>query len=104
MDITNHILRFFNHKTTPDLPVVNAVQMTGSFPVAFKASYWKREWGKYYIYYENIRREVDLEGCKFTDGGMLANFPIDYIDNNVMRPMYFSHVKDHNTITYGVGL
>lgn len=35
VDIDNHILRFFNHKTTPNLPVVKAVQMTGSFPVAF---------------------------------------------------------------------
>ena len=35
VDIDNNVLRFFNHKTTPDLPVVKAVQMTGSFPVAF---------------------------------------------------------------------
>ena len=104
VDITNHILRFFNHKTTPNLPVVNAVQMTGAFPVAFQATYWKKQWGKYYIHYENMRREVDLEGCKFTDGGMLANFPVDCIDNQDMRPMYFSHVKDQNTIMFGVGL
>ena len=105
VDVSNHILRYFNHKTTPGLPVVNAVQMTGAFPVAFQATYWKKEWGKYYIHYDTMRREVDLEGSKFTDGGMLANFPIDCIDNEEMRPMYFSHVKDStNTIMYGVGL
>ena len=35
VDVTNHILRFFNQKTSPGLPVVNAIQMTGAFPVAF---------------------------------------------------------------------
>ena len=35
---------------------------------------------------------------------MLANFPIDCIDNDDMRPMYFSHVKDEQTIMFGVGL
>lgn len=104
VDITNHILRFFNHKTTPNLPVIKAVKMSSAYPIAFEPTYWDKNWGKYYIHYENIRREVDLEGCKFTDGGMLANFPIDFIDNQEMRPMYFSHYKDAQTIMYGVGL
>jgi hypothetical protein len=30
--------------------------MTGSFPVAFKAQQWKKEWGKYYIHYDTIRK------------------------------------------------
>ncbi len=42
VDLDNKILRFFNHKTTPDLPICKAVQMTGSFPVAFKAQRWKK--------------------------------------------------------------
>lgn len=42
VDLDSKILRFFNHKTTPDLPVCKAVQMTGSFPVAFKAQKWKK--------------------------------------------------------------
>ena len=32
------------------------VQMTSSFPVAFAAQKWKKEWGKYYVHYDNIRR------------------------------------------------
>ena len=40
-DITSRILRFFNHKTTPSLPVYKAVILTGSFPVAFEAQKWK---------------------------------------------------------------
>ena len=82
--------------------------MTGSFPVAFEAQKWREEWGKYYIHYERIRREIDLTGHQFTDGGMLANFPIKYLDNENMRPMYFSHPKissvENQTIMYGFGL
>jgi hypothetical protein len=41
VDLNTKILRFFNHKTTPDLPVCRAVQLTGSFPVGFKALTWQ---------------------------------------------------------------
>lgn len=104
VDIDNQILRFLNQKTTPDLPVCKAVQMSGSFPVAFEAQRWEKSWGKYYIHYDNIRREIDLTGCRLTDGGTLANFPVKYLDNEDMRPMYFSHAKDVNTEMYGIGL
>lgn len=104
VDINSQILRFFNHKTTPDLPVHKAVIMTGSFPVAFEALKWRKEWGKYYIHYENWRREIDLEGHQFTDGGMLANFPMMFFDNESMRPMYFTHKSNENTRVAGFGL
>jgi hypothetical protein len=42
VDLDNRILRFLNHKTTPNLPVCIAVQMSGSFPFAFKALRWKK--------------------------------------------------------------
>jgi len=46
-----------------------------------------------------------LTGHTFTDGGLLANFPIKYLDNEMMRPMYFSHKKHpRHTILYGFGL
>ena len=36
---------------------------------------------------------------------MLANFPIKYLDNDKMRPKYFSHERSkENTILYGFGL
>ena len=104
VDIDSHVLRFFNHKTTPGLPVVKAVQMTGSFPVAFEALKWQKEWGKYYIHYERYRKEIDLTGHQFTDGGMLANFPIKYLDNQEMRPMYFAHKPNAVTTLFGFGL
>ena len=40
VDLENKTLRFLNHKTTPDLHVCKAVQMSGSFPIAFKAQKW----------------------------------------------------------------
>ena len=63
------------------MPIAKAVQMTGSFPVAFKSQTWKSDWGKYYIHYHSTRRELDLTGHNFTDGGLLSNFPIKYLDN-----------------------
>ena len=56
VDLNDRIERFFNHKTSPQLPVCKAVQMTGSFPVAFQSLRWKRDWGYYYIHHENTRR------------------------------------------------
>ena len=35
---------------------------------------------------------------------MLANFPVKYLDNEDMRPMYFSHKKTESTIMYGFGI
>lgn len=64
------------------MPVCKAVQMTGSFPVAFESQKWDtKNWGKYYIHFDHCRREVDLDGHQFTDGGVLANFPVKYLDN-----------------------
>jgi hypothetical protein len=81
VDLDNKILRFLNHKTTPFLPVCKAVQMTGSYPVAFKAQTWKKEWGYYNLYKSRELIQIDLEGHEFSDGGLLANFPIKYLDN-----------------------
>lgn len=111
VDIDDKLLRFFNHKTTPQLPVSKSVVMTGSFPVAFEALKWRSEWGKYYIHYNRWRRVIDLTGHQFTDGGMLANFPMMYFNNENMRPMYFAHkancsdpVVENRTKIVGFGL
>ena len=39
-----------------------------------------------------------------TDGGTLSNFPIKYLDNEKIRPMYFSHPKTEKTVLYGFGV
>jgi predicted acylesterase/phospholipase RssA len=105
VDLDSKMLRFFNHKTTPQLPVCKAVQMTGSFPVAFKAQQWKKEWGYYYVYQSRSKMLIDLEGHEFTDGGLLANFPIKYMDNEDLRKKYFSHAATKDlTVLLGFGL
>ena len=81
VDLDNKVLRFLNNKTTPHLPVAKAVQMSGSFPVGFKALKWKKEWGLYHVYLLETKTVIDISGHEFTDGGMLANFPIKYMDN-----------------------
>ena len=53
VDLDNKILRFFNHKTTPNLPVCKAVQMTGSFPVGFLAQKWQKSWGYYRVQHKH---------------------------------------------------
>ena len=55
VDLDDKVLRLFNKKTTPYLPVCKAVQMTGSFPGVFKAQKWKHEWGKYHVFYRQYK-------------------------------------------------
>jgi hypothetical protein len=86
------------------MPVYKAVELTGSFPVAFEAQKWDESWGPYIIHYKKFRREINLKGHQFTDGGLLANFPMMYLDNEEMRPMYFAHKPNEKTITFGFGL
>ena len=66
--------------------------MTGSVPVGFKAQRWKKEWGFYNIIKEFTRVQVDITGHEFTDGGLLANFPIKYLDNKKINLRYYSHI------------
>ena len=61
------------------------------------------------MHYEKTRKEIDLTGVNFTDGGTLANFPVKYLDNEKMRPMYFSYKRypknsENETILYGFGV
>ena len=104
VDLDNKILRFLNHKTTPDLPVTTAVRMTTSFPGAFKALKWNKKWGNYYIYFSRQRLSIDLTGNQMTDGGILANFPLKYTDNDDLNNKYFTFSQKSTTEVIGIGL
>ena len=78
--------------------------MSGSFPAAFKAQKWKKNWGNYNIYYKTYKAEINLTNHEFTDGGLLANFPIRYLDNKDLCKKYFSHVPNSLTTILGFGL
>jgi hypothetical protein len=46
-----------------------------------------------------------LTGHNFTDGGLLANFPLKFLDNEKFREKYFSHTSvKEKTFLYGFGL
>ena len=68
--------------------------MSGSFPGAFKAQKWDKKWGTYTIHYENYKAEIKLTGHEFTDGGLLANFPLRYLDNKDKCQKYLSHIPN----------
>ena len=68
-DTTNASLLILNHRTAPDVPVVNAVHMSMSIPLLWQEVRWRREWGLY--------RGEDLAGASIVDGGVLSNFPLE---------------------------
>ena len=68
-DITAGKLLIFNHRTTPDLPLVWAVRMSMSVPLLWQEVIWKEEWGLY--------RGKSLTDHAIVDGGLLSNFPIE---------------------------
>ena len=48
---------------------------------------------------------IDITGHQFTDGGLLANFPIKYFDNYNISQQYFAHTREEGkTIMLGFGL
>jgi hypothetical protein len=45
-----------------------------------------------------------LTDHQLTDGGMLANFPLKYTDNNELMRKYFKHKGTKQSKTLGFGL
>ncbi len=82
-DTTDRRLLVFNHRTTPDLPVVWAVRMSMSIPFYWQEVRWDGQWGKY------LGR--DMTGRTIVDGGVVSNFPLflltDSSDDEVVRLM-----------------
>lgn len=54
-------LQIFSKETTPDMPLLTAIYATMAFPYIFPP--------------------VEYKSCKFIDGGLLSNFPMDLIDS-----------------------
>ena len=68
-DTTHASLLILNHRTAPDVPVVNAVHMSMSIPLVWQEVRWRREWGQYL--------GAELTGASVVDGGLLSNFPLE---------------------------
>jgi NTE family protein len=64
--------RIFSHEHTPDMPIVDALRVTMSFPFFFKSVGAK----------DDLGGELALPmPCIFIDGGLLRNYPINLFDN-----------------------
>jgi predicted acylesterase/phospholipase RssA len=69
-DISTASMLVLNHSTAPDLPLKWAARMTTNVPYLFPPIAWQPEWGRY--------RQRRLEDHLIVDGGLLAEFPIEF--------------------------
>ena len=65
---------YFDYKTAPDLPVVDAMRASMAIPFIFKPVKYNNDF--------------------FIDGGAVNNYPIDYFDNSIIE-------EDSNPVTLG---
>lgn len=56
---------YYTHRTHPDLGCVNAVKLSSNLPLVFQ--------------------RIRYDDCYVTDGGMMDNFPLQYIDDGKMK-------------------
>lgn len=86
-DTTAQSMCVFNHRTTPDLPVVWGVRMSMSIPMFWREVIWRPEWGLY--------MGQDISGHAMVDGGVVSNFALRLIsepeDEEVLAWMGSGH-------------
>ncbi|WP_029630822.1 patatin-like phospholipase family protein [Zavarzinella formosa] len=70
-DITDQRVLLLNERTSPKLPLIEAIRMSMGIPFVWKEVKWKTSWGAYL--------EQDIAGHQVVDGGLLSNFPIRYL-------------------------
>jgi len=70
---------YLNYETFPNMPLIDALMANMSFPIVFP-----------YVCYN---------GCKFIDGGVLKNFPVDLLSKNGIgvKTIFKKHKTDINT-------
>jgi NTE family protein len=73
-DTASQDMRVLNHRTAPDVPVANVVRMTMSIPFVWQEVIWQESWGSYL--------GQSLKDHVFVDGGLLSNFPLEYLTDN----------------------
>ena len=72
-NLTKYRIEYINHKTNPDLPIVDAIRMSSSVPLVFKPITYKDQ--------------------LYVDGGLCGNYPIEY--NKTLQSKHYLgvHVK-----------
>lgn len=64
-NLSTQFVKVLSHKTVPDMPVIQAVRMSGSFP----------------IYFTPVKYNKDI----YVDGGIAYNYPIDMFDETKVK-------------------
>lgn len=75
-NLSNQSSQIFSFETTPDMPICDAVRISMSIPLYFRA----------------VKRNKDL----FVDGGVTLNYPVHIFDN----VKYLDLVANGETVTY----
>ena len=71
-NIDRSCIQFYSHEHTPDMPIIDALRITMSYPFFFKAIKYPDD---------NDGKSDPSERCVFIDGGLLRNYPINFFDN-----------------------
>lgn len=77
----------FSAATTPDLPIADAARISSSIPAFFEAVYINKKTGQ-------VERNMTAEKAKdpnyvpYVDGGLLDNFPIEYLSDERYASLY----------------
>ncbi len=70
-DSTLGEMLILNHRTAPDLPVIEAARMSTAIPFVFEEVEWQPEWGAY--------QDKDISGHLVVDGGLSSNLAIELV-------------------------
>lgn len=72
-DVASKKIYYFSYRTTPDMPIVDAIRVTISLPIAFKPIFVN---DVHTSYGKTVSDKINA----FIDGGALNNFPIRVFD------------------------
>lgn len=90
LDLTDKTVRFFNHKTTPKLPIIVIFSLVQFLPAPYKSFIWREEWGRYHIQYESAVKEVNINMHEIVDSRFLLECPMDLIGDSTLRRCYMT--------------
>ena len=62
LDINSEVVRFFNHMTTPLLPISVILSLSQILPTPHKSIVWKEQWGHYRYFSNNQAHLLNLTG------------------------------------------
>lgn len=89
-DIDGQRMLSLNHRTAPGCPVAWAVRMSQGIPLLWQEVRWKASWGKY--------MGRDITGHAIVDGGVISNFPIHLISQDLKEVIEIMGDEDPQAI------